>query len=115
MKTPIFVILATLFAVSAHAGFHHNFQKDAFPCAKEIKKCLDETRLTKPELAGCLGTAYGLYFAGENGISACKDGKFNSSCLVMDQAKVIAYCHNLGTFPESCSVSVMVCALDYSN
>ncbi len=83
------------------------------PCHKQIDKCIKETRNSDPakDLGGCLGTAYGLYFAGEENISSCKDGNYTANCLEKDQEKAIFSCVSMGftTFPKVCTDDVWKC------
>ncbi len=111
MLQPKFVILITIFAVFsslAEAKFHRT---DKRPCGKAIDKCISKTR--NSELGGCLGTAYGLYFAGEEGISYCKAGKWNAACLALDQANALNACSEYGPFPLECTEKIMDCIIDF--
>lgn len=99
-------LIFTIFYVKVSALDLANF-RDTRPCGAAIDKCISETRNT--ELGGCLGTAYGLYFAGENKISYCSNGNFNAKCLGLDQAAAIGQCVDFGPFPASCTVEISRC------
>lgn len=84
---------------------------DKRPCGKVIDKCISETRTS--ELGGCLGTAYGLYFAGEDGVSHCRKGHYTLQCLQNDQMMALNQCLNLGAFPPSCTSGVSNCVNEF--
>ncbi len=96
----------------ANLNLSYALNLDKRPCGKVIDKCIRETRTS--ELGGCLGTAYGLYFAGEDGISNCSKGKYTIQCLQLDQMTALQQCMNLGAFPTSCTSGVYQCINEFS-